>query len=175
MEIKRIDFISSLYWQDIPLSNELKEFCILMKDKDYHNDDLTEQLAKLLGPQDLFLGVAKEQGYKNVNVSKMWIAHYHKGDSHAVHVHGPHRHDWSFILYIDCKDESSETMFYNPGFPYIDNQKVKMKPKVGRLCLFNGGLPHEVLPSTDDTRLIVSGNLIFGHDMPVGMNATYSL
>ena len=92
MEIKRIDFISSLYWQDIPLTNELKEFCILMKDKDYHNDDLTPQLAKLLGPQDLFLGVAKEQGYKNVSVSKIWIAHYNKGDTHAVHVHGPHRH-----------------------------------------------------------------------------------
>ena len=174
--MNHIDFVSTLYWDDVPISKELKDFCFQHRDKNSYDEmDLTEQLVPLFFPVQMFADVAGRLKYKTYNVTKMWIQHYNPGDTHAVHVHGPHSHDWSFLCYISCSENSSDTVFYNPGFPYIDNQRVKIKPKVGRVCLFNGGLPHEVLHNLDTTRMVVSGNLVFRNNNAPGMNATYEV
>ncbi len=163
--MERIDFKCTLYWDDIQLDRRLIDFCYANKDKNsYYNEDLTDQLVPLLFPVPMFADVAKELNYTSYDVVKMWIQHYNPGDNHSVHVHGPNSQDWSFICYVQCTEDSSETVFYNPGYPYMDIQQVRMKPKAGRVCLFNGGLPHEVLQNRDTTRMIVSGNLVFRND-----------
>ena len=172
-----IDFTSTLYWGDVPISKELKDFCTQYKDKNSYNgtEDLTEQLVSFFFPVQMFSDIAGKLNYKTYEATKMWIQHYNPGDTHAVHVHGTHRHDWSFLCYISCSENSSDTTFYNPGFPYIDNQRVKVKPKAGRVCLFNGGLPHEVLPNNDTTRMIISGNLVFRNDDAPDSIITYKV
>ena len=56
--------------------------------------------------------------------------------------------------------KSSATRFYPPGYPYIVfNEFIDIYPKVGKLVVFPGYLPHEVLPNKDDERLIMSANI----------------
>ena len=87
-----------------------------------------------------------------------WIQQYNKNQFHDMHTHGTG--DFlSFVWYIDCTKNSSKTIFHNQGYPYINTHQLEIQPKKGKLVLFEGTVPHYVLPNKDETRLVVSGNL----------------
>jgi hypothetical protein len=67
-------------------------------------------------------------------------------------------------LYVDCSENSAPTIFYNVGYPYIQHDLVNIHPVIGRLVVFQGAIPHEVPPNTDDKRLVISGNISFKYD-----------
>ena len=93
------------------------------------------------------------------NLTNAWIQKYNKNQFHDVHIHG--RGDLlSFVWYIDCTKNSSKTIFHNPGYPYIDTHRIEITPEKGKLILFDGTIPHYVLPNKDTRRLIVSGNFL---------------
>ena len=94
----------------------------------------------------------------NCILVKTWIQKYNKGQFHDIHIHG-NGEFYSFIWYLDCTGNSSPTVFYNQGYPYIFTHKFFVKPNKNKFILFDGTLPHFVLPNKDTTRLIISGNL----------------
>jgi|APGre2960657404_1045060.scaffolds.fasta_scaffold59247_2 hypothetical protein len=94
----------------------------------------------------------------NCVLVKTWIQQYNEGQFHDIHTHG-NGEFYSFIWYLDCTEKSSFTVFYNQGYPYILTHKFFSKPEKNKFILFDGTLPHFVLPNKDNTRLIISGNL----------------
>ena len=64
----------------------------------------------------------------------------------------------SFIWYIDCTEQSANTIFYNPGFPYCSYFETKIKPEKNKIVFFDSFIPHEVENNNDTKRCIISGN-----------------
>lgn len=109
--------------------------------------------------QIYLLEILKELKCKNYSIENTWVQKYDNNDFHDCHIHNPN--GFSFLLYIDCTNDSAETMFYNVGYPYFTTNNFKIKPKVGRCVVFHGAIPHTALPNKDNKRLIVSGNIKF--------------
>ena len=109
--------------------------------------------------QEYLLEILKTLNCKEYKIENTWIQKYDNNDFHDCHIHNPN--GFSFVLYIDCTDNSSESMFYNVGYPYFSINNFKIKPKIGRCVVFHGAIPHTALPNKDDKRLIVSGNIKF--------------
>jgi len=87
-----------------------------------------------------------------------WIQQYNENQFHDLHIHGSGEF-LSFVWYIDCTENSSKTIFHNQGYPYISTNRLEITPEKNKLILFDGTIPHYVLPNKDTTRLIISGNL----------------
>jgi hypothetical protein len=66
-----------------------------------------------------------------------------------------------FVLYVSETKNSSNTCFFNPGYPYVHTHEYISKPKKGKIILFDKAIPHSVEPNKDEERLIVSGNIVF--------------
>ena len=109
--------------------------------------------------QEYLLEILKQLNCKQYKIENTWIQKYDNNDFHDCHIHDPNT--FSFIIYIDCTNDSSETMFYNVGYPYFFMNYHKVKPKIGRCIVFHGAIPHTALPNKDDKRLVVSGNIKF--------------
>jgi hypothetical protein len=109
--------------------------------------------------KNFLLEIIKQLNYTKYKIENVWVQKYNDSDFHDCHIHNPN--GFSFIIYIDCTDSSSETMFYNVGYPYFTIETFKIKPKIGRSIVFHGAIPHTALPNKDDKRLIVSGNIFF--------------
>jgi hypothetical protein len=109
--------------------------------------------------KEYLLEILKKLNCKQYKIENTWIQKYDNNDFHDCHIHDPNT--FSFIIYIDCTNDSSETMFYNVGYPYIFINSHKVKPKIGRCIVFHGAIPHTALPNKDDKRLVVSGNIKF--------------
>jgi hypothetical protein len=118
-------------------------------DKSSNREVLKKEVDKYIHP------IAQEHSSK---LEDVWIQKYNKLQFHDLHIHG--QNNYSFVWYIDCSEKSSKTIFHNPGYPYIDTQRVEVIPSKGKFILFDGVIPHYVLPNNDSKRLIVSGNLL---------------
>ena len=117
----------------------------------------------LLDSCQTFYGqVAKENNYTSWNILSSWFQRYDKGDFHDTHIHFPLEDNWNFVFYIDCKEDSSNMVILEPGYPYVNsNQRVMIKPEIGRCVAFPGYIPHFVEPNKSDRRIIMSTNLEF--------------
>jgi hypothetical protein len=168
-EIQRLDFVQSLYYQDLDVSPELYDYVRSYRlEKIDHAEtsfyrEPDEQLWRLTLAcvVSFFISIGKQLKKSGMEVLKMWVQKYATGAYHPVHVHATDRYSYSFVFYVDCTDESAPTMFYNFGYPYVDHEARKIRPKKGRCVLFPGAMPHEAVPNADDRRLIVSGNLVY--------------
>ena len=118
-------------------------------DKSKENQELNKQVDTYIKP------IAEEH---NAVLTNTWIQHYNEGQFHDLHTHGSGEY-LSFIWYIDCTENSSSTVFYNQGHPYISTHQLVIEPKKNKFILFDGTIPHLVIPNKDTTRLIISGNL----------------
>ena len=108
--------------------------------------------------------VAAKNNYKTANVYSSWFQIYNKGDFHDTHIHDLSNrasYFWSFIFYIKCPTNSSNTIILEPGHPYIDNNRVTIKPSVGGCVAFPGHIPHYVEPNRSDKRIVLSSNVEF--------------
>ena len=162
-------FSTSLYHKDLEPSEKLEEFCknYSLKNISEHNtsffEPLQKELADLLMPviKNFFQEVGSKYGYVGMELKHTWIQHYETAHSHRIHIHSVFPDDWSFVYYVDCGEDSAETVFYNYGYPYIDHGVYKVKPKRGRCVLFPGAMSHEAQPNREDKRMVISGNLSF--------------
>jgi len=167
--IRRIDFVESVFYQDLTVSPELDKYVrgLRLDKTDYvetnfhHAPD--ERLYKLTLAciNDFFLNVGAQLKKPNVTVLKMWAQKYEQGAYHPIHVHGTEKFHYSFVFYVDCTENSGSTNFYNVGYPYVNHYAFKIDPLKGCCVLFPGAMPHEAMPNNDDRRLIVSGNIVF--------------
>ena len=166
MEI--INYSFPIFVKDLIISNEyiflvknikLNKF-EFNKNNFFEKNDNNNFIQNTNNEMNLFLlEIKKILNLNNYCFEDIWIQKYDNNDFHDCHIHNPNT--FSFIIYIDCTDDSSETMFYNVGYPYFFIKSYKVKPKIGRCIVFHGAIPHTALPNKDDKRLIVSGNIKF--------------
>ena len=139
----------------------------LYKDKSQLNNyDKTSLFDRVVYDQvfnflnEYIVPIINKYGYEKFKLINCWNQRYYKNDYHSLHTHNNGKNNFSCILYVKCKEKSSATRFYPPGYPYIVfNEFIDIYPKVGKLVVFPGYLPHEVLPNKDDERLIMSENI----------------
>ena len=122
---------------------------------------IQEQFKFLLGSCRKFYNeIAKEKNYTSWKLQESWIQRYDKGEFHDTHLHISLEHHWNFVFYLDCKEDSSNMVILEPGYPYVNwRMQVVIKPKIGRCVAFPGHLPHFVEPNPSDKRIILSTNL----------------
>jgi hypothetical protein len=123
------------------------------------NQEFQEKAIEDLKP--FLLDFGKQINQPKAVVQDVWCQKYSVDQHHGTHIHGVGAHEYSFIWYINCSEQSSNTVFFNPGFPYVNTDYVKIKPKQNKFILFPGYIPHEVEKNSDNERCIVSGNIKF--------------
>lgn len=169
-KITQIDFTESLFYQDLGVNQELEDYvktsnltAIDHVKTSFYEKQQDEKLIKLTmqSVEPFFIEVGKKLNKTGMQVLKMWIQKYEPNGYHPIHVHEPHHFSFSFVYYVDCADTSACTVFYSPGYPYVDHTTFKLEPKKGRCVIFPGAMPHEAMPNNDSSRIIVSGNIQF--------------
>tara|TARA_Y100001938_G_scaffold150116_1_gene239694 strand:- start:2104 stop:2625 length:522 start_codon:yes stop_codon:yes gene_type:complete len=129
----------------------------------YFEDFNDEKTISIIKKYEMFFEeMARVNNYKQYQLTKFWIQKYNNDEFHDIHTHGTNDNEYSFILYIDCSEKSSETLFYPLGYPftcYKGHTPFKIKPLQGRIILFNSFLPHGLIPNKDEKRIILSGNV----------------
>jgi len=95
---------------------------------------------------------------KRYKILSSWLQAYRPMDVHGLHTHETTLKDYSLIFYIQCSDSSSKTVFYAPGYPYIESPEIQISPEKSKFVIFPGSTPHEVRPNKDDQRIIFSCN-----------------
>lgn len=170
--LKKIILANNIYVSDLILEklfiSKIKKIK-LIKNK-YQNNNLEKEnsknLIELIKPitNHIFTVIQNELNFKRYEIFFSWIQKYNNNHYHNLHTHDLKKSDYSFILYVDCSKHSAPTIFYNVGYPYIQHDFVNIHPVIGRLVVFQGVIPHEVPPNTDNKRLIISGNIGFKHD-----------
>ena len=100
--------------------------------------------------------IIKKEKYE---VENSWLQAYRNGDAHGLHVHdGLGAHSYSLIFYVQCTEQSADTLFYSPGYPYIHSPTMRVTPNKSKLLIFHGSMPHEVEENKDNQRIIFSCN-----------------
>ncbi len=169
--MKHIGFIQNLFECETKLTPgyvKLVKNVKLNKEQDnstnFSNQDkkFLEETNKILSPH--ILKIANFLGYTNYFFRNCWVQKYKKEDVHSIHIHSKGLEEYSFIYYIDGTKNSSPTLFYNLGYPYVEISHHKVSPEKGKLVFFLGCLPHEVRNNGDTKRLIVSGNIAFNNE-----------
>lgn len=115
--------------------------------------DLREHIERYI--EVFTVNILKKKSYK---ILRSWLQAYRPMDVHGLHTHETTLKDYSLIFYIQCSDNSSKTVFYAPGYPYIESLEIQISPEKSKFVIFPGSTPHEVRPNKDDQRIIFSCN-----------------
>ena len=152
------------YVKNIPLKKLKDNDIVFTNYNSYENFNDDKCLAIINKYQEVFEEIRYRNNYKHHDLKKYWLQKYNKDDFHDIHTHGTQDNEYSFIIYVDCTENSSDTFFYPLGYPHISYRNftpLRFKPKKGRILFFNSFLPHGVTPNKDESRLIISGNMIY--------------
>ena len=151
---------------DKKLFNKIKRYSI-RKHRDvkttFYEDrpfpqDLKDEITNYLETYITEVGKLLEK--KSHIFKKIWIQKYGIADYHNLHMHELKKNSYSFVLYVDGGPKSGNTRFYNLGYPYIHYDRyLETPPVAGKCVVFFGALPHESVPSRDNKKIIVSGNI----------------
>ncbi len=95
---------------------------------------------------------------KFFNLHTSWFQMYKINDYHDLHIHETEENCYSFIFYVQCSEDSSQTEFFMPGHPYARGPSFLISPKKSKIVLFPGHVPHQALSNNDEKRIILSGN-----------------
>ena len=171
-KLKEHSFVTKVYESQITfdykklmslLDNESMEKFPYMKTTYFKEKNilLREEFKFLLNScQQFYKEVAQQNNYTSWNIITSWVQRYDTGDFHDTHIHFPLENHWNFIFYLDCKENSSNMVVLEPGYPYVnDNKRITIKPKIGGCVAFPGHIPHFVEPNKTDKRIILSSIL----------------
>ena len=128
----------------------------------FNNKNINKNTVNILSSllKDTFFKLLKEFNYKELKIINFWFQKYNINNLHEMHTHNCEGADLSFIVYLECTETSGNTLFYFPGYPYINNDKcLSIKPKKGLCLIFPAYMPHLTELNKDNKRFIVSGNL----------------
>ena len=162
--MEQINFSYHIYLDEIELTQEYIDFVNNVELElshinytSYYKEDniiLKNKTFNIILP---FLKKIKNKG--SILFEHCWVQKYKKEQYHHLHTHGSG--GYSFVLYVSETKNSSNTCFFNPGYPYVHTHEYISKPKKGKIILFDKTIPHSVEPNKDEERLIVSGNIVF--------------
>ena len=137
--MKIINYSFPIFVKDLSISNEYNNLVnnIKLNEFEFNKNNYLDKknnkdfIQNTNNEINLFLlEIKKFLNLKNYCFEDIWIQKYNNNDFHDCHIHNPHA--FSFIIYIDCTNNSSETMFYNVGYPYFFIKTYKVKPKIVR-------------------------------------------
>ena len=167
MKIKIDNFTQSIFETTLPIDSKLygkiKKFKLNRKEElqtNYDNeidDTLFNQIKDYL--QEYIDTVGKILKTEKNIIKNIWFQKYSVSDYHNLHSHDSGMNQYSFILYVDCGSKSGDTRFLNIGYPYVNLPEHRVKPIKGKCLIFLGAIPHESIPSKDNKKTIVSGNI----------------
>jgi len=172
LEVKRNIFQHIIYEIETEFNN-LSTLSYLKNSKHFNNDImlttyfssqqnilLEEELKELKNHVEKYINIftANILNKKKYTILNSWLQAYRPLDSHGLHTHEKTLKSWSLIFYIQCSEESAKTIFYSPGYPYIESLEFGISPKNSKFVIFPGCLPHEVRTNKDDKRIIFSCN-----------------
>lgn len=171
LKILKHSFDIAFYEMELSRNNEdIKNFILselkMLKDEQlttYHDVENVLFNEKLLNFKNFILehvGIfCKTVLNKNsFEIRKSWLQCYDINNYHSVHTHGYNELSYSLIYYVQVTKNSSPTLFYCPGHPYVVMPSKTIIPKEGKLVIFPGYIPHEVTPNNDQERIIFSAN-----------------
>ena len=169
MKIQINDFTQSIFETTLPINNKLYNKVKKQKLTRYKhlksnydnsiNKKLFDEIKNYLQEYVNYVGrILKRE--KNI-IEYMWFQKYSISDHHDIHCHSLGKNNYSFILYVDCGSKSGDTRFVNIGYPYVQLNEHRVKPVKGKCLIFLGAIPHESLPSRDNKKTIVSGNIVY--------------
>lgn len=95
---------------------------------------------------------------KKYIIKSSWFQAYEKDDWHTVHTHGILEENYSLIFYLQIGENSSPTLFYNTGHPFVESPAITILPETSKFVFFQSCIPHEVPPNKDNERIIFSAN-----------------
>jgi len=166
--IKELKFEQKFYLTNININSEFVSLInsIKLRRVDSHhtsyfdtneNVDLSKLIFKFL--ENDFILFLKHLNLKTFKLINWWVQKYNKDDFFELHTHGISKNLYSFVLYIDCTEDSAPINFYPPLYPYYMEKPIVIKPTKGMFILFPSYLPHSVSLNNDFKRLILSGNI----------------
>jgi hypothetical protein len=91
-------------------------------------------------------------------IKSSWFQAYEKDHWHGVHTHGILPENYSLIFYLQIGENSSPTIFYNTGHPFVEGPNITVFPETSKFVIFQSCIPHEVPPNKDNQRIIFSAN-----------------
>tara|TARA_R100001129_G_scaffold98845_3_gene67259 strand:+ start:2298 stop:2807 length:510 start_codon:yes stop_codon:yes gene_type:complete len=166
MEIKNLKFETNIYTTTIKLNKKflsLFEDMFLQEREDNKNNYYKKEFSDKIKEQDIcdYISPAITKIVKGkFRLDSWWVQRYGPGDFHKIHTHGAAPNLKSFVLYLNCSKDSSKIVFYQPGYPLLEEQKPHyVTPHKGLLIVFPSYIPHQVLRNNDNERLILSGNI----------------
>jgi hypothetical protein len=183
-EIVQKDFVESMFYQDLDVSQELYDYVTSYEmdkidhvETSFNRKEVDLRLAEMTMKcvEDFFIEIGKRINKTSLQLLKIWVQRYGQYSHHAIHIHAADAHNYSFVFYVDCTEKSAGTMFYSVGYPYVDHTNVKVLPKKGRCVVFPGAMPHEALPNQDNKRVIVSGNIVYFDKEALAVNPNLNL
>ena len=139
--------------------NRLKKIKLKKFEFNLNNYSIDEESIACKELNNFLQEIAEKIKLDSFKITKTWLQKYNKNNFHDCHTHD--LANFSFIYYLDCTKNSSDTWFYNPLYPYYHFNQYRVKPEKGKCIVFSGAIPHAVLPNKDDKRLILSGNVNF--------------
>jgi hypothetical protein len=115
--MKIFNFSFPIFVKDLKLSNdyintvknksltkyEFNKNNFFEKNDDYFSSQTNQEIKNYL------LKILKNLNLNEYKIKKIWVQKYNKNNFHDCHIHNPT--EFSFILYVDCTDNSSETIF----------------------------------------------------------------
>tara|TARA_R100001594_G_scaffold47807_1_gene80732 strand:- start:1882 stop:2400 length:519 start_codon:yes stop_codon:yes gene_type:complete len=167
-KITHTSFVQNIFHADLKIDQKLfkkiKKYSI-KRYKDLNTtfyetlpEDLRNEIINYLN--NYVIEVGKLLDKKRHIFQEIWIQKYGIADYHNIHLHQIKKAAYSFVLYIDGGAKSGSTRFYNLGYPYVYYDRyLDSKPVPGKCVIFFGALPHESVPSRDNKKIIVSGNI----------------
>lgn len=137
---------------------DLKTFEANNNNYDKSPEDLKHKTQSRLN--NFFIKILdKNKSLSHLTIRDCWVQEYKEGQYHEIHTHD--KDLLSFVYFSDCTEHSSEVTFYNLGYPNVVTHRYVVKPEKNKVIVFPGFLPHGVKPNKDNTRRIVSGNLLW--------------
>jgi len=168
LKIIETAFVQNIYHADLKIDKKLfkkiKSYSV-KRYKDLNTtyyetlpEGLTKEITNYLNRYATEVGKLLDK--KGHVFKEVWIQKYGIADYHNLHVHAIDKDSYSFILYIDGGPKSGATRFYSLGYPYVYyGTHLESQPIPGKCVIFFGALPHESVPSRDNKKLVVSGNI----------------
>lgn len=169
--LKYYEFNQKIFIDVLPVSKEIIDLAksIPVIRKDHHKTNYFEEKPKEINEkgqkifehfQSFFSKILNYYTFKEFITTHWWIQRYDKNDNHDLHTHGHFMNELSYIIYLQCSPQSAKTVFYMPGYPYIQiGDPLKIQPQSGMCVLFPSYMPHSVEPNNDSDRIIMSGNI----------------
>lgn len=103
------------------------------------------------------------------HLSECWISEYTHGSAANKHNHGDDTFGWSFCYYVEMPDSG-------PAFGVCDDVNGhinQLNATTGDLLIFRHPLHHQVFPSVEGRRIIISGNIMVDDIVPIILTRKY--